>query len=97
MIVASALLEAKKPIDPRKFIMQTRERRGHGVTIDDDLVITEVRSAKGEYGVPTGSTRPCRMEGCMGASFAVRWPDNKITWLCTRGLEYKGTTAIIPA
>jgi hypothetical protein len=42
---------------------------------------------KTEYGSPTGGTRKCRMEGCLGMCIAVRWPDGSLTWPCTRGMS----------
>jgi len=34
-------------------------------------------------------TRPCRMEGCRGTCYIVRWPDGKRTYPCGKGV--KGT------
>jgi hypothetical protein len=38
------------------------------------------------YGLATGTTRRCQLEGCCGTRLGVRWPDGKITWPCTKGL-----------
>lgn len=40
-------------------------------------------------GTTTGGTRPCTMEGCTGIRIAVRWPDGKITYPCSKGLGSK--------
>ncbi len=40
-----------------------------------------------EYGVTTGGTRKCQMEGCLGRRYGVRWPDGKMTWPCSKGLR----------
>lgn len=37
--------------------------------------------------VVTGNEAPCGLEGCRGVKAAVRWPDGKTTYLCSRGLE----------
>lgn len=31
--------------------------------------------------------RRCTMEGCRGTRVGVRWPDGKLTWPCSKGLE----------
>jgi hypothetical protein len=31
--------------------------------------------------------RDCNLESCRGVRFAVRWPNGKLTWPCTRGME----------
>lgn len=33
-------------------------------------------------GVMTGGNRQC-IAGCKGVKFGVRWPDGKLTWVCT--------------
>ena len=38
-------------------------------------------------GRTTGTTRRCRMEGCLGICLGVRWPDGKLTWPCTKGMK----------
>ena len=43
------------------------------------------RSGK-EVAVRTGGTQPCPKEGCNGTRVYVRWPDNRITAPCTKGL-----------
>lgn len=44
-------------------------------------------TTKTEYGIPTGSTRECKLEGCSGVRIAVRWPDGELTWPCSRGMS----------
>jgi len=39
------------------------------------------------WGVTTGGERPCTMEGCPGKRIAVRWPDGRLTWPCTKGMN----------
>lgn len=39
------------------------------------------------YGVATGGTRACALEGCSGKRVCVRWPDGKHTWPCSKGLK----------
>lgn len=39
-----------------------------------------------QRGHPTGGTRHCQMAGCTGLRIAVRWPDGKLTWPCTKGM-----------
>lgn len=51
---------------------------------------------KTEIGHMTGGYRLCQLEGCRGRSIGVRWPNKKITFPCTKGLEvYKDGVAII--
>jgi hypothetical protein len=38
-------------------------------------------------GEATGHTRPCTLHGCRGARLQVRWPDQRITYPCTKGME----------
>jgi hypothetical protein len=45
------------------------------------------------YGIPTGKTRRCQMEGCRGTRIGVRWvhangKGTYVTWPCTRGLDF---------
>jgi hypothetical protein len=39
-------------------------------------------------GTTTGRTHRCDLEGCTGICIAVRWPDGKITWPCTKGMTF---------
>ena len=51
----------------------------------------KILSADGKTeGVPTGGTRPCRVEGCTGQRVATRWPDKKVTWPCSKGMDAAG-------
>ena len=51
----------------------------------------KVVSRDGEHtGRTTGATRICQMEGCTGRRLVVKWEDGKITYPCTKGMEYKG-------
>ena len=43
---------------------------------------------KTEVGITTGGTRTCGLEGCLGRHLAVRWPDGKLTYPCTKGMEW---------
>lgn len=38
-------------------------------------------------GLTTGSLRCCSTHGCTGIRMAVRWPNKKITWICTKGIK----------
>ena len=40
-------------------------------------------------GVLTGGERACRLEGCLGVRLGTKWPDGKITWPCTDGMEIR--------
>lgn len=63
-----------------------------------DCSSTAPRRAPGEFeyqrviardgtpGTPTGSVHRCSMAGCNGLRIAVRWPDGRCTFPCTRGL-----------
>ena len=37
-------------------------------------------------GVATGGMFLCRLEGCGGVRVAVRWPDGRVTYPCTKGM-----------
>lgn len=39
-----------------------------------------------QFGKPTGSEHRCQLAGCNGVRVAVKWPDNKISFPCSRGL-----------
>jgi hypothetical protein len=40
-----------------------------------------------EFGMPTGSSTVCKLEGCRGRRIGVRWRDGKITFPCTHGMK----------
>lgn len=40
-----------------------------------------------QKGTPTGATRRCRLAGCNGLCIAVRWPDGRLTWPCSKGVR----------
>lgn len=49
---------------------------------------TKVYNTAGtEFGLTTGSTHHCRMEGCTGRRVTVKWPDGKVTHPCSKGME----------
>jgi hypothetical protein len=47
---------------------------------------------KTSKGFVTGSTKACRLSGCRGLCYAVKWPDGKTTWPCGKGIEYNRET-----
>ncbi len=47
------------------------------------------------WGLTTGGTRRCQLEGCTGVRVGVRWPDGKITWPCTEGMRVEDTVWFI--
>lgn len=38
-------------------------------------------------GILTGGERACPLEGCSGVRLRTKWPDGRITWPCTEGME----------
>jgi len=40
-------------------------------------------------GTTTGGQYRCRLEGCGGMRIAVRWPDGRVTYPCTKGMTYE--------
>jgi len=43
-----------------------------------------------QSGKTTGGERLCRqVEGCTGVQVAVRWPDGRLTWPCSRGMDHR--------
>jgi hypothetical protein len=49
------------------------------------VVLSKDGKRKGKL---TGGSRHCGMEGCTGKALAVRWDDGKLTYPCTKGMEY---------
>lgn len=39
-------------------------------------------------GVVVG-TRRCQLSGCTGVCAGVRWPDGKLTWPCSKGMQVR--------
>ena len=52
-----------------------------------ERVVSRDRQA---VGLTTGGVRSCRLEGCLGLRIGVRWPDGKLTWPCSRGMQRRG-------
>jgi len=42
-----------------------------------------------EVGLTTGSTHACPMSGCSGLRVAVKWPDGRHTFPCSRGMALR--------
>lgn len=54
---------------------------------------TPVLSKDGtKKGKLTGGYRHCGMAGCTGKALAVRWEDGKLTYPCTKGMEFNNGT-----
>lgn len=52
---------------------------------------TPVQARTGKVrGRLTGVSRACQLEGCLGRRLGVRWPDGKLTWPCTKGMDFDG-------
>jgi len=52
---------------------------------------TVVVARDGELkGALTGGIYHCRLEGCTGRRLGVRWPDRRVTFPCTEGMEWTG-------
>lgn len=61
----------------------------------DSAVEARIYSSDGTtFGVKTGGSRRCQLEGCRGQSIAVRWQDGKLTYPCTMGLTTHTTGAL---
>jgi len=57
------------------------------IMCDSKYVYASKASKKdGEVGVLTGGCHRCTLEGCTGRRLAVRWPDGKHTFPCTKGM-----------
>lgn len=41
------------------------------------------------FGLLTGASHHCQMEGCCGQRLTVRWPDGKRTHPCTKGMTQR--------
>ena len=39
-------------------------------------------------GKTTGAAYACQMDGCTGRRMGVRWPDGKITYPCSKGMDF---------
>lgn len=59
------------------------------MVVNDQLKNT-VTAGNGETKGKVVGTRRCRLEGCLGRCIGVRWPDNKLTWPCTKGMKSLG-------
>jgi|WetSurMetagenome_2_1015567.scaffolds.fasta_scaffold19810_3 hypothetical protein len=53
-------------------------------------VISKCTLKKGKL---TGGSRFCGMGGCTGKALAVRWEDKKLTYPCTKGMEFNSEYA----
>ena len=50
---------------------------------------TIVLTARGDIaGILTGGHHRCTLEGCTGLRLATRWPDGRITFPCTKGMDF---------
>lgn len=49
------------------------------------IVLSKDGKKKGKL---TGGSRHCGMEGCTGKALAVRWEDGKLTYPCTKGMDF---------
>lgn len=47
-----------------------------------------------EFGVRTGGSRICGMEGCGGRAVAVRWQTGNMSYPCGRALEARPDGAV---
>lgn len=47
-----------------------------------------------EFGVRTGGSRMCGMEGCGGRAVAVRWQTGNMSYPCGRALETRPDGAV---
>lgn len=43
-----------------------------------------------QRGTVTGGQRLCTLESCRGMKIAVRWPNKKITYPCSKGMKEIG-------
>ena len=43
-------------------------------------------------GETTGNWHDCSMHGCGGLRVTVRWPDKTITYPCSKGMVYDGSS-----
>lgn len=41
-----------------------------------------------EKGAATGNWHHCQLEGCNGMRIAVRWPNGRLTFPCTKGMTF---------
>lgn len=49
----------------------------------------KILSRDGKYtGKWTGGSRPCSLEGCTGERIGVRWNDGKLTFPCSKSLQW---------
>ena len=58
----------------------------------DDMLTkgTMIWSRDGKQaGVATGGQHLCRLHGCTGVRIAVRWPDGRHTFPCSKGIVAK--------
>ena len=50
---------------------------------------TKVTSLNGKHlGALTGGSRSCGLASCSGRQLGVRWDNGKLTYCCTKGMDY---------
>lgn len=64
--------------------MPERPRGVDGYPLFLDAIYNRDGTEKGEC---RGTYHRCRMEGCNGLRITVRWPEGRITYPCSKGLE----------
>lgn len=50
--------------------------------------MTVLSKDKQKRGKLTGGSRHCGLEGCTGRAYGVRWEDGKLTYPCTKGMDF---------
>lgn len=48
-----------------------------------------ITARDGTPGILLGGSRRCRLEGCTGRCYTVRWADGKLTYTCSKGLAFR--------
>jgi hypothetical protein len=51
-----------------------------------DMPVHDRKPSK-RVGFTTGGVRRCQLDGCPGIRVGVRWPDGRMTWPCTEGMD----------
>ena len=76
-------------------VFEVREKGGKErvMVIDlgegDDPIGQPVWNREGtEFGIATGATRKCRMEGCPSRRIVTRWPSGRVTMPCARAMDF---------
>ena len=84
-------------LNTRKLVEKAKDEASIGAPEEAEYLLGLIDLRLGEVvisrdgiskGKTTGGERQCTMEGCRGNRVGVRWPDGKLTFPCTHGMNW---------